>query len=243
MRNNNLEAIWTEFEEIFSNIDEYRKEFNAEAPTLFGEIKTKLMNSGDACFMQSQLAYEWAIFAQPFLETYVTKTALKKILNDGVATLSNNQKKLDQILQSMDAMQSQIIGISSKFNYRFVEKMNFVSDKLNRYRAVSESGPNGPFEKQLQPKVQARMQALKQFDVDAMSQFNDNMQVIGNQRTKVMDEIEHISNLEMKIYPIIRLLDAELDASYESKLATYAQDLFAACKRYSDRYNDKENLI
>lgn len=250
MRFYNLAEKWKEFEEIFTKIDEYRKEFIAEAPTLFGEIKTSVMDSGDVCFMQTQFAYEWTVLAQPFLETYFdvhkshgTQKALKKILNDGVAGLNNNQKLLEQSVQSIEAMQKQTIAFRSKFNVRFVEKIVFVSNKLKNYRGADVHGPNGAFRKLLEPNVLARMQTLRKFDEDSSEKIGDNLLLIGNQLQKLMDEIEQINNLKTKIYLILTMLDAELEAPDENKLSAYAHDLIAACKIYRERYNRKENLV
>lgn len=231
-------------------MDEYRKEFIAEAPTLFGEIKTSVMNSGDASFMQTQHAYEWAVLAQPFLETYFdkhkshgTQKALKKILNDGVATLNNNQKILEQSVQSMEATQSQIIAFRSKFNVRFVEKIVYVSNKLKDYRGADVHGPKGAFQKLLEPKVLARIRTFKNFDEDASRKLGDNILLIGNQLQKLMDDIEQINNLRTKIYPILTMLEAELDTPDENKLAAYAHELIAACKIYREKFNENENLV
>lgn len=227
-------------------MNEFRKEFIADAPILFGDIKTSLMDSNDVYFMESQYAYEWATLVQPFLDVYLdveksasTKPALHKILDAGVEKLGRNQKKLEESLRSMDSMSEKIIKLRSKFNIRFDENRRLVIFKLRGYRAEDKGGPNGPLEKKLVPAIAEKMQAIKQFGSDAMRKIEQDILDIGDQQTKLMDEMQNIVNLKTAIYPILTMMDSDFDPGTNNELKTYAQDLLAESKKYCQRHNDK----
>jgi len=229
-------------------MDGYRKEYSTNGAKLIGEIKTAIMNANDVYFSESQNAYEWSSVVQPLLKATmhigksesITK-ALNKLLNDGTTKLGNAETKLQQASDSFEPLTSRMSELNTGLAAGFVKQQKTFEDKLKEMRAADKKGPNGPFEKELVPQMNAKLEAIKKFNSDLGQTFNDEMRNIDSTKGKLQEEISNIETVKSKIEPLQTVLNADTGSMTDVKETS--QELIAASEKYRERHNAKSHQV
>lgn len=244
------DIIWKKFDKILSEMNAFREVYATESYILYGDIKTKIVDSDDAYFMKSQNTYEWASMIQPLLDTYLnisraegTKQALIGKLDEGIEKLNANQEKLEKISQSFDALTSKTQNLKSQYNIRFDKNRRLLTYNLKGVLADGKETPMDPLEKDLLRQLSIKMKGIKQFSRDLEFRMAEVIGNIHDAKARLQDEIEDIENLKSKIEPLKTVLNSDLDLESNGDLKTSAQDLITECKKNRERFNEKTKLI
>lgn len=243
---------WSEFNRILQEMNAFRKHYLTNSSTLLGEIKTGTMDANDDYFMNSISTYEWASVVQRLLEAYAnisraesTKKSLIGKLDEGMETLTSNQAKLNETLQSLGVLTNRKTALKSQFDIRFDQNRKFIVDKLEKLLAAERDAddvPIHPLEKQAMQLLWHKMQSIKQVGDNLKHRLGEMKDDIDGTEAKIRDEIETVEHLKEKIASLKAVLDSDSDLG-EDHLATALQNLIAECEKYRERHYIKHDLI
>lgn len=139
---------WETFQETLSQLDQYKKDYSAEAGKIVGETTTLLLDSKDKYFMSTQSVAEWCDVARKLLTVYLKlfgdgynadkakaqKDILVKVLTDGVTKMTSAQSELAASSTSFNAAIGKIQALRSQLNNDFTKDSTYFNDCVSKIR-------------------------------------------------------------------------------------------------------------